>query len=212
MYPLFFFAPTDQNTYSADYQYGYGPAFMIAPIYEKAGNEEGTATREIYLPEGEWIDFNTKETFSGNQSIDYTATIDVLPLFIKKGAIIPQVNEVARVAKLDFSRLTVEFYPDSTATTFDWYNDEGNNFDYQKDINNIVTFSTVNDGTIKIDIAAKNAAYQPDYTGEFTLKVFCDKPNTVTVNGKAAEFTYDGFFAEVKVKYDIKENLSVIIK
>lgn len=212
MYPLFFFAPTDQNTYSADYQYGYGPAFMIAPIYEKAGNEEGTATREIYLPEGEWIDFNTKETFSGNQFIDYTATIDVLPLFIKKGAIIPQVNEVARVAKLDFSRLTVEFYPDSTATTFDWYNDEGNNFDYQKDINNIVTFSTVNDGAIKIDISAKNAAYQPDYTGEFTLKVFCNKPNTVTVNGKAAEFTYDGKFAEIKVKYDIKENLAVIIK
>ena len=212
MYPLFFFAPTDQNTYSADYQYGYGPAFMIAPIYEKAGNEEGTATREIYLPEGEWIDFNTKETFSGNQSIDYTATIDVLPLFIKKGAIIPQVNEVARVAKLDFSRLTIEFYPDSTATTFDWYNDEGNNFDYQKDINNIVTFSTVNDGAIKIDIAAKNAAYQPDYTGEFTLKVFCDKPNTVTVNGKAAEFTYDGKFAEIKVTYDINEDLAVIIK
>lgn len=212
MYPLFFFAPTDQNTYSADYQYGYGPAFMIAPIYEKAGNEEGTATREIYLPEGEWIDFNTKEIYKGGKHIPYTATIDVLPLFIKKGAIIPQVNEVARVAKLDFSRLTVEIYPDSKETSFDWYNDEGNNFDYQKDINNIISFKAVNDGAIKIDIAAKNAKYQPDYAGEFTLKVFCDKPNTVTVNGKAAEFTYDDFFAEIKVKYDIKENLSIIIK
>ncbi|MBO5725693.1 MAG: glycoside hydrolase family 31 protein, partial [Clostridia bacterium] len=212
MYPLFFYDMKDANTYPADYQYGYGPAFMIAPIYEKAGNEERTAAREIYLPDGEWIDFNTKEVLKGGQHITYTAKIDELPLFIKKGAIIPQATEVARIAKMDFNRLTVEIYPDATATSFDWYNDEGNNFDYQKDINNIVTFSTVNDGKIKIDIAAKNAAYQPDYVGKFILKVFCDKPNTVTVNGTTAEFTYDGKFAEIKVTYDINETLNVVVE
>ena len=42
-------------------------------------------------------------------------------------------------------------------------------------------------------------------------KEACDG-GRVTVNGKAAEFTYDGFFAEVKVDFNINETLNIVVE
>lgn len=56
---------------------GYG--VMVAPILQ-----EGQRSRNIYLPQGSWIDANTLAHLVGGRWLtDYSAPLDVLPYFIR---------------------------------------------------------------------------------------------------------------------------------
>jgi len=49
--------------------------------------EEGAREREVYLPAGtEWVDAYTKETCTGGQRVTVPAPIDIIPVFVRKGA------------------------------------------------------------------------------------------------------------------------------
>lgn len=106
MAPLLFDYPEDCNVWKIDDQYMFGRDLLIAPIL----NDEGV--RDIYLPEGIWIDFNSGEKVEGNRwlkTISYSP--DCYPIFIKDRASIPfypelvnSTNEMnlAKVKYLDF--------------------------------------------------------------------------------------------------------------
>ena len=190
MYPLFFFDMADKKTYSCDYQYGFGPSFMVAPIYEAAGNDEKIAARQIYLPKGQWIDFNTNEMYNGNQVIDYKAPLEILPLFVKCGSIIPFASKIDKVNKMNFGNLTVNFYPSDENTVFDFYNDDGETFKYQDGICNIIRFECIKSLCTKIKITTKNSSYDKNYFGAFKCKVYSKHPDSVTINGESVDFEY----------------------
>ncbi len=52
---------------ATQYQYLYGPYFLVAPIYQATkADEQGNDIRNgIYLPEGVWIDYFTGEKYDG---------------------------------------------------------------------------------------------------------------------------------------------------
>ena len=54
---------------ATQYQYLYGPYFLVAPIYQATkADEQGNDIRNgIYLPEGVWIDYFTGEKYDGNR-------------------------------------------------------------------------------------------------------------------------------------------------
>lgn len=54
---------------ATQYQFTYGPSFLVAPIYqETAVDEAGNDIRNnIYLPQGTWIDYFTGEKFEGTE-------------------------------------------------------------------------------------------------------------------------------------------------
>lgn len=211
MYPLFFFDSKDQNTYSCDYQYGFGPFIMVAPIFEHSENEEKTVTRTVYLPKGDWIDYKSKEIISGGKNIVVTAGLSDIPIYIKSGAIIPYSNDIRRISEMSLNSMTVEFYPDGNKSEFIWYDDEGENLDYLKNINNQVKFTLLKDDKISIDISTLNAEYNPDYEGEFRLKIFTDGINSAKVNGKPVDFEFDGKFAIINLIYRMNEELHIEI-
>jgi alpha-glucosidase len=67
------------------YQYMFGDAFLVAPVYADLN------TMEIYLPEGtDWVDYWNKKSYKGGQTIVYdTSDVAKLPLFVKQGSVIP---------------------------------------------------------------------------------------------------------------------------
>jgi alpha-D-xyloside xylohydrolase len=83
--PLVFHWSKDPTLYSMDDQYMFGPDMLVAPLfsYEKK--------RPIYLPEGGWFDFHNHQRFQGPAWIVFLAPLDVLPLFVREGAIIPRL-------------------------------------------------------------------------------------------------------------------------
>jgi alpha-glucosidase len=89
-----FVYPADTNTYSLDDEYLFGDAFLVAPVYEP----EATA-RRVYLPAGDWYDFWTNRRYGGGQTITVDAPVEVLPLFVRAGSVIPLGPEAQYVGE-----------------------------------------------------------------------------------------------------------------
>ena len=85
-------------------QYMFGPALMVAPVCEEAAT-----TREVYLPEGcGWYDYWTNAYYEGGQTVTVDAPLDVLPLFVREGSIIPHGEVVAHTG---ISQKEIELLP-----------------------------------------------------------------------------------------------------
>ncbi|SDZ84086.1 alpha-D-xyloside xylohydrolase [Porphyromonadaceae bacterium NLAE-zl-C104] len=93
--------PDDKTCRHIDDQYYFGENMMVAPVMNSDNK------RDIYLPEGEWIHFFTKECFKGNQWLrNSDVPLDTIPVFVKKGAIIPLYpEEVSCTDGMDLSKV-----------------------------------------------------------------------------------------------------------
>ena len=112
---------------STQYQFLYGPAFLVAPIYQDTKSDErGNDIRNgIYLPEGLWIDYFTGERYEGNRILnDFAAPLWKLPVFVKSGSIIPMTRPNNNVSEIDKGLRIYELYPDGYSS-FEEYDDDG---------------------------------------------------------------------------------------
>ncbi|WP_343218201.1 TIM-barrel domain-containing protein [Haloferula helveola] len=109
------------------YQFLYGPSLLVAPVYQDTrADEDGNDQRDnIYLPEGEWIDWFTGDVITGGRVINsFDAPLWKLPVFVKRGAILPlnephnQPKDVSRDARV------FAFYP-LRESSFTEYDDDG---------------------------------------------------------------------------------------
>jgi alpha-glucosidase (family GH31 glycosyl hydrolase) len=128
MRAMFLDYPSDYTHGSGtQYQYMYGPCFLVAPIYQDTEMDaDGNDLRNgIYLPEGTWIDYFNGDVYGGNQMINnFAAPIWKLPLFVKAGAIIPLNNPNNNPSQINRDARTYEVYP-SGKSSFCEYDDDG---------------------------------------------------------------------------------------
>lgn len=77
---LFLHYPDDRETFTIQDQYLYGADLMVAPVIE-----EGAVSRNVYLPDGEWVHVWTNERFgAGWHKVD--APIGSPPVFWRGGS------------------------------------------------------------------------------------------------------------------------------
>lgn len=111
------------------YQYMFGNEMLIAPVY---GNFK---KMEIYLPKGEkWIDFWNGDTYKGGGILNYNVTdISKLPIFVKKGAIIPMQKQREWLENGPINDpVILHLYPAIKQSKFTLYEDDGFSTKYQK--------------------------------------------------------------------------------
>lgn len=135
---LFMEYPNDLAAISIDNQFIYGSELLVAPVLKK-----GERVKKVYLPDGEWIDFNDKKTvYLGGQTVAYRAPLGVIPIFVKKGAIVPMMPVMQYIHEQKDYPLLVHIFPnyEDENTSFELYEDEGINLDYLKDIASRTTF------------------------------------------------------------------------
>ncbi|MFC4995502.1 TIM-barrel domain-containing protein [Rubritalea tangerina] len=128
----------EPNSYTlgaaTQYQFLYGPSFLVAPIYQDTRMEENgdDIRNNIYLPQGLWADYFTGQVYEGGRIInELESPLWKLPVFVKLGAIIPKANPHNNVAELDSSRRIYEFYPHGESS-FTEYDDDGRSNAYTK--------------------------------------------------------------------------------
>jgi len=77
--PLWYHAPKDSDTYRIVDEYMVGGDVVVAPVLTK-----GASTRDLYLPAGNWRDYNTGESRQGGRWLRaYSAPLNRLPLFVR---------------------------------------------------------------------------------------------------------------------------------
>lgn len=85
--PMAYAFPDDDRAARERYQYLFGPDLLVAPVVTP-GNH-----RAVYLPAGEWVDWWTGETFTGPQTMEVEAPMDVLPLYARAGSVLPALPD-----------------------------------------------------------------------------------------------------------------------
>ena len=82
MRPMAYMYMDDPQTYHMGHQFMFGPTFLVAPVFEDA------TSREVYLPEGKWINlYDLADERSGKETINAAAPIERFPVFVKKNSI-----------------------------------------------------------------------------------------------------------------------------
>ncbi|WP_223088730.1 TIM-barrel domain-containing protein [Zunongwangia sp. SCSIO 43204] len=143
----------DPNVYEITDQYLFGDSMMICPVTTK-----GAQTRVVYLPEGEWTNYWTGETFKGKQYLNVLCPIEEMPIFIKSGAIIPSQEVQQFVGEKEIETITLDVYP-GVDSKFYLYDDDGKSLDYQNGIFSLTKIeleSNPNSTKISINIPEGN--------------------------------------------------------
>ncbi len=109
-----------------EYQYLFGQEILVAPVFEQGGREQ-----TVYLPEGEWIEFETGVIYSGNQYVTVEAPLSTLPMFVRSGAIIPMRNYARTIELGSNDSLTLRVYPATHKSEFILHEDDGLSEDYR---------------------------------------------------------------------------------
>jgi alpha-glucosidase len=185
---LFMEYPGDVHAAKIDNQFIFGEELLVAPVLKK-----GERIKSVYLPEGEWIDFNDKKTvYSGGQAIAYRAPLNVIPLFVKKGSVIPMMPVMQFIHENKDYPLIVHIFPNDEGenASFELYEDDGENLDYLKDICSKTKFvcSTTDRGYETI-ITPTDKGFSPSAKRNFVLTYHLEnKPENIWVDGKPADF------------------------
>lgn len=206
---------------STQYQFLYGPEFLVAPIYQATKSDTlGNDIRNgIYLPEGEWIDYFSGEKYTGGRIINnFDSPLWKLPVFVRNGAIIPMTNPNNNVNEINKNLRIYELYPHGSSS-FTEYDDDGITEEYRqgKGVTTLIesNVDTKNNATVTIHPAQGGfTGFVKDKATEFRINV-TEKPKKVTArmgnnNIKLSEAkSSEEFSANLNVYYyDASPNLN----
>ncbi|MBP1903767.1 alpha-D-xyloside xylohydrolase [Paenibacillus turicensis] len=81
MRPMFFDFYADEVCYTLEDQYMYGEDILFAPIVN-----QGQTDRDVYLPEGRWVNVYDRNVYEGQQYLKCHAELDQFIAFVKEGS------------------------------------------------------------------------------------------------------------------------------
>jgi len=126
----------DSEAVKQPYEYMFGKAFLVAPM-----TEAGKTQRDVYLPKStDWFDFWTGQRIKGGQTVKADAPLDRIPLFIKAGSIVPMGPIVQSSGEKTADALEIRVF-DGADGEFTLYEDEGDNYNYEKGNYAVISFS-----------------------------------------------------------------------
>jgi alpha-D-xyloside xylohydrolase len=145
----------DKKALDINNEYMFGKSILVCPVtkpmYSKNFiNGKDTLkvedfgvikSEEFYLPKGsDWFDFWTGEKHQGGQTISKAASIDIIPLFVKAGAIIPVGPKVQYATEKNWNNLEIRVYEGADGK-FVLYEDENDNYNYEKGAYSTILFN-----------------------------------------------------------------------
>jgi hypothetical protein len=118
--------PDDSTAVACGDQFLWGRDILVSPVVEK-----GAASRQLYLPPGQWFDFWSGERIDGGRAIVREVDLETMPLHVRAGAIIPMDPVKEYVEQQVSTPLTLVVYPGADGS-YSLYEDDGKSFDYRK--------------------------------------------------------------------------------
>ena len=161
----------DKKVHTISNQYMFGKAFLVTPVtrnmYVFSDKEQWkdpyedfskTGTQDVYLPKGtKWFDFWTGEMLNGGQMVTKEVPIDIIPLYVRAGSIVPFGPKVQYSTEKKWNNLEIRIYPGADGE-FVLYEDENDNYNYEKGAYSIIKF-TWDDAKRTLNIADREGTF-----------------------------------------------------
>ena len=139
--------PKDKQALNINDEYMFGKSILVCPVtnsmYSKNTEEDFSSikTKELYLPKGaDWYDFWTGEKYSGGQKLNKESPLDIIPLYIKAGSILPVGSKVQYATEKKWGNIEIRVYEGANGE-FTLYEDENDNYNYEKGAYSTITFT-----------------------------------------------------------------------
>ncbi len=102
--------PNDPGSWQIDDEYLYGSQILVAPIMHN-----GETSRDVYLPPGTWIDYQTGKAYAGGwQKIEAGQIPEII--LVRDGSIIPHIALAQSTAQMDWSKIELAVYAKDATT------------------------------------------------------------------------------------------------
>lgn len=141
MRPLVLHYEDDANVRNLNGEFLVGESLLVAPVVE-----QGATKKLVYLPEGKWYDYWTGEAHEGRQYLVKDAPIDVCPMYVKAGSMIPTYEPVSYVGEKPYSRLVLLATPEGASYVH--FQDNGEDYGYREGRYNLYVFSRDEGGAL----------------------------------------------------------------
>ena len=107
---------------------------------DSAKNAKRETAINSYLPDQtEWYDFWTGEKMAGGQSIKKEVPMDIMPLYVRAGSIIPMGPFIQYATEKNINPIELRIYTGANGN-FTLYEDENDNYNYEKGIYSTIDF------------------------------------------------------------------------
>lgn len=107
---LFVEYPDDAGAWLVEDEYLFGADILVAPMME-AGTE-----RNVYLPKGNWIDYQSGKTYQQGWNVIEAGKIPAV-ILVRDGAVIPHAQLAQSTDKINWSDIELKVYGDKEKAT-----------------------------------------------------------------------------------------------
>lgn len=104
MRALFFEYPDDPTSWLIEDEYLFGSDLLVAPLFEEAGH------RQVYLPPGAWIDYQTGKAYEGAAWHDIAAGQIPIVLLVRNHAVIPHIGVALSTTAMNWSDVELRVF------------------------------------------------------------------------------------------------------
>src|SRR5690242_10539408 len=151
---------------------------------------------DLWLPEGEWIEWSTGKHFKGPLEVSRKFSIREIPVYVRSGAIVPMAPEMRYTNEKPVDPLTLTVFPLAAGqkSSYTLYEDAGNSRAYET---GEAATTKVSASEAQGDLTVEISPAHGDYQGmpaqrAYELRLPGDwPPESVTVNGKPLSYVPD---------------------
>lgn len=191
-----FYEPGETKYDNIDDEYLWGKDVLIAPVLT-----QGATSRQVTFPAGTWVDYaNPTKVYEGGSTISYNAPLEVLPMFVRGGSIIPTADyDMENTGNYKDDSYTLNIYPvigcEGAYTLFE--DDRTSTSTVENGKYALLTFKDVmTKNALDITLSKDEKSPLTPDAKNITLRINnIDKaPKSVTIDGKRLDkkaFTYD---------------------
>lgn len=192
--PLYYDWPEAEQSYSAKNEYMFGGNMIVAPVTVPIDTATGLASEPVWLPEGDWIEWNTGRRFTGPAEVARKFSIREIPAYVRAGSIVPMAPKMSHTGEKPVDPLIVNVFPMASGrqSSYTLYEDSGKAREYQigkaawTDLR-----ASETDGDLTVTISPVRGSYAGMPAARaYELRLPGDwPPQSVTVNGKPLNYS-----------------------
>ncbi len=184
----------DKNVHNIDNQYMFGKSILVCPVtdksYAKRTDKLTKATMDFsevkkqsnYLPEQtDWFDFWTGERLKGGTTVSCEIPIDIMPLYVKAGSILPMGQFIQHTAEDEGDKpVELRIYTGANAD-FVLYEDENDNYNYENGVFSEIPISWNEDAQM-LTIGNRTGSFDGMKKKKQFNIIWVDKDNGTDIN------------------------------